>query len=161
MYFILISQYFWNPQGIPVTLHISLFIRISVSSHISMSLTVLNEFFLKGRHINKNLNANIFISKYYYDFNESVKYLKSDCKIANIEYDIGVDFSKNNEDCFFVDYVEQGNIETIPPEPYKDGYKFEGWYLGEEKWDFENNNVEDYFAEDKYLKLEAKWKKEE
>lgn len=57
----------------------------------------------------------------------------------------------------FVDYVESGKIEVIPPIPYKEGYIFDGWYLNDKKWDYDNFVFEDYSSEDKKLRLEAKW----
>jgi len=74
----------------------------------------------------------------------------TNCSICNIEYHV-------DDECFFVDNVENGKIEVIPPTPLKDGYTFNGWYVGEEKWDFDNNSVETYFDENNKLILIASW----
>ena len=109
-------------------------------------------------------NANIFLSKKFFDYNkEKQEYEKEKYHLANIEYQIDVD------ECYFVDNVESGKIEIIPPTPYKKGYKFDGWYLnsmftfdgvfigGGMKWDFDNCLVEDYFNDDNRIVLKAKW----
>ena len=99
-----------------------------------------------------NPNATIFLSQDFYNYEK--KYYSIDnenCFVANIEYYL------DDENCFFIDNVESGKLEVIQPKPFKDGYVFEGWYINDIKWDFENNLVEDYFDENNHLRLEAKW----
>lgn len=59
-------------------------------------------------------------------------------KAANLVYYVG------DDDCYFVDYIENATVTIIPPEPHKDGYAFGGWYKDTEyleKWDFEKDLV--------------------
>ena len=93
----------------------------------------------------------IFLSKDYYEYNLQNNFIGKECFKGNIEYYL------DDEDCFFVDNVENGKIEVMPPEPYKEGYKFDGWYNNDIEWDFVNNLVEDYLDENNRLRLEAKW----
>lgn len=105
-----------------------------------------------------NINACLFVSAELYDYNQKEKWVERECSIANIEYYM------DEKNCFFVDNVESGKIEVIPPTPLRydnEGYVFEGWYYNDIKWDFENNLVEDYFDENNRLRLEAKWEKEQ
>lgn len=97
-------------------------------------------------------NANLFFSfdSYMYGMNKFSSF-GTKCHICNIEYHL------NDENCFFVDNIESGKIEIIPPKPFKDGCVFDGWYYNDVKWDFNNNLVEDYFDENNRLRLDAKW----
>lgn len=103
-----------------------------------------------------NPNASLYVSADLYNYNQKEKWVERECSIANIEYYM------DEENCFFVDNVESGKIEVIPPTPLRydnEGYVFEGWYYNDIKWDFENNLVEDYFDENNHLRLDAKWEK--
>lgn len=79
------------------------------------------------------------------------KYTDSTCEVVNIEYYTG-------DKLFFVDKVESGKIEVIPPLPLdlEEEKEFIGWYLGDTLWDF-NNSVEDFFNSENKLILNAKW----
>ncbi|VEU80833.1 InlB B-repeat-containing protein [Haploplasma axanthum] len=83
---------------------------------------------------------------------------------ANITYYIG-----NEEyDLFFVDDADGTKVNVIPPDPYKEGYNFMGWYKeleGINKWDFENDIIpsKQYDEEGVYqfieTKIYAKWER--
>lgn len=47
--------------------------------------------------------------------------------------------------------VEENNLVSKPDDPIKDGYSFNGWFLGETEWDFEENHV------NKDITLTANW----
>ena len=103
-----------------------------------------------------NNKANLYLSKDLYEYNIKKLWVERECSIANIEYYM------DEENCFFVDNVENGKIEVIPPTPLRydnEGYVFEGLYYNDIKWDFEKNLVEDYFDENNHLRLDAKWEK--
>lgn len=63
-----------------------------------------------------------------------------------------VTFDCNNGSSTFVENVESGALVEEPEEPTKEGYKFLGWFLDGEKFDF-SNPIE------KNMKLEARWEK--
>lgn len=46
--------------------------------------------------------------------------------------------------------VEKGKTISKPADPTKEGYKFLGWYIGEEEYNFDNKI-------DKNIELLAKW----
>ncbi|WP_162849140.1 InlB B-repeat-containing protein [Haploplasma axanthum] len=81
---------------------------------------------------------------------------------ANIAYYIG----NEERDLFFVDDADGTKVNVIPPDPYKEGYNFMGWYKeieGINKWDFENDIIpsKQYDEEGEYqfieTKIYAKW----
>ena len=47
--------------------------------------------------------------------------------------------------------VEENNLVSKPDDPIKDGYSFDGWFLGETEWNFEENHV------NKDITLTANW----
>ena len=97
-----------------------------------------------------NENCTFYLSKEAYQGFEHWCGIKPNTYIANISY-------YSDDECYFVDNVLEGCLEVIPPVPLKDGYSFDGWYFNDEKWDFTNNKVEDYFDENNELTLVAKW----
>ena len=103
----------------------------------------------------KNSNATLYLSQDLYDYNKNIKnWVERECLVANIEYYL------DDKNCFFVDNVEKGKIEIIPPKPFKDDLIFDGWYYNDIEWDFVNNLVEDYLDENNRLRLVAKWEKD-
>ena len=48
--------------------------------------------------------------------------------------------------------VQEGSQLSIPDNPTKKGYEFDGWYFGDERWNFLNDKVT------KNAELKAKWK---
>ena len=69
---------------------------------------------------------------------------------------------------FFCDDCDGTKVNVIPPEPYRDGYKFKGWYKEKEginEFDFENYIIpsKEYDGENVYILNEtsiyAKWEK--
>lgn len=72
----------------------------------------------------------------------------SACSCSKIKYEVTFNIDGNET----IVNVNKGNkVETIE-EPKKEGYTFNGWYLGEEKYDFNKEVTSD-------LKLVAKWTK--
>ena len=70
------------------------------------------------------------------------------------------------DDAFFVDDCDDSKVNVIPPEPYRDGYTFMGWYKEKEcinKFDFENEIIpeKEYDEEGNYILKEnniyARW----
>ena len=77
--------------------------------------------------------------------------------IANVVYYI----NDGTENTYFVDYVSGAIVNVEPPIPYKEGYKFKGWYKEVEcinKWDFEKDEVPqiEYDSEGKEIFKEIK-----
>lgn len=81
---------------------------------------------------------------------------------ANVIYYMNDD----TEDVFFVDDCDGTKVNVIPPDPYRDGYSFKGWYKEKEcinSFDFENELIpnKEYDEENNYLLKEnniyAKW----
>ena len=84
-------------------------------------------------------------------------------RYANVIYYYNYD----NKTTFFVDDCDGTVVNVIPPNPYRKGYEFLGWYKEPEcinKWDFENDIVpsKEYDENGQYIlkeiKLYAKWK---
>lgn len=72
----------------------------------------------------------------------------SACSCSKIKYEVTFDIDNKET----VVNVNKGDkVETIE-EPKKEGYTFDGWYLGEEKYDFNKEVTSD-------LTLVAKWTK--
>lgn len=85
-------------------------------------------------------------------------------RYANVIYYYNYD----NKTTFFVDDCDGTVVNVIPPNPYRKGYEFLGWYKEPEcinKWDFENDIVpsKEYDENGQYIlkeiKLYAKWGK--
>ena len=63
-------------------------------------------------------------------------------------------FNTNSDTIIDPIIVSENQTIKEPLKPSKEGYIFEGWYLNEEKWDFENNKVT------ANITLTAKWTEE-
>ena len=63
-----------------------------------------------------------------------------------------VTFDPDNKEDKSVEKVEIGDKVTKPENPTKEGYTFEGWFNGDEKFDFDTEIIED-------ITLTARWKK--
>ncbi len=88
------------------------------------------------------------------------KFYEGDLQRSNYHYEaVNIEYYLDEDSCFFVDYVETGKIEVIPPKPFKDDYIFKGWYYNDIEWSFDNNLVDDYLNFNGILRLEAKWEK--
>jgi len=93
--------------------------------------------------------------------NEYIFYTES-YKSVNVIYYMNDD----TEEVFFVDDCDGTKVNVIPPNPYRDGYEFKGWYKEKEcitLFDFENDVIpsKEYNEEGKYILKEnniyAKW----
>ena len=90
---------------------------------------------------------------------ESGKYVWASMPVADkdaaitVSHKLAVTFMPENGKSDFVNLVYEG--ETVAEEPVvtRDGYKFLGWYLGEEKFDFTTPITED-------ITLVAKWEED-
>lgn len=90
---------------------------------------------------------------------ESGKYVWASMPVADkdaaitVSHELAVTFMPKNGKSDFVNWVYEG--ETVAEEPVvtRDGYKFLGWYLGEEKFDFTTPITED-------ITLVAKWEED-
>ena len=90
---------------------------------------------------------------------ESGKYVWASMPVADkdaaitVSHKLAVTFMPKNGKSDFVNLVYEG--ETVAEEPVvtRDGYKFLGWYLGEEKFDFTTPITED-------ITLVAKWEED-
>lgn len=77
--------------------------------------------------------------------------------IANTVYYLSDDLN----DVFFIDDADGTTVNVVPPNPYKEGYEFVGWYKdldGIEPWDFENDLVPEkiYDIDGNYIFVETK-----
>lgn len=72
----------------------------------------------------------------------------SACSCSKIKYEVTFDIDGKET----VVNVNKGDKAETIEEPKKEGYTFDGWYLGEEKYDFNKEVTSD-------LKLVAKWTK--
>lgn len=99
-----------------------------------------------------------YISKQCFNINEINKFDDSSfINIANVVYYI----NDGTENTYFVDYVSGAVVNVEPPTPYREGYKFKGWYKEAEcinKWDFEKDEVPqiEYDSEGKEIFKEIK-----
>lgn len=81
---------------------------------------------------------------------------------ANIKYRLNAD---HMNEYYYVDYVESGtHIVNIPPEPERDGYKFDGWHIEKEcftQWNFNSIPIltATEYNPDGEFNLYAKWTK--
>ena len=90
---------------------------------------------------------------------ESGKYVWASMPVADkdaaitVSHKLAVTFMPENGKSDFVNWVYEG--ETVAEEPVvtRDGYKFLGWYLGEEEFDFTTPITED-------ITLVAKWEED-
>ena len=83
-------------------------------------------------------------------------------KSANVIYFMNDD----TDEAFFVDDCDGTKVNVIPPNPYRDGYEFKGWYKEKEcinSFDFENEIIpeKEYDEKGNYVLKEtniyAKW----
>lgn len=111
--------------------------------HRGYNLYYSNEFYIKNNDIVANLGG----------------------KVANVSY--CYNYEKEFE-TFFIDDIDGGKIENIPPVPQRGGYKFIGWYKEKDcinEWNFENDivpaKVYNNVGEHQYYEtiLYAKWEK--
>ena len=86
-------------------------------------------------------------------------------KSVNVIYFMNDD----TDEAFFVDDCDGTKVNVIPPNPYRDGYEFKGWYKEKEcinSFDFENETIpnKEYDEVNNYILKEnniyAKWEKE-
>ena len=89
-----------------------------------------------------------------------------ECTIANVSYNYN--YEKTGYKTFYIDDVDGEKLVNLPPNPIREGYKFEGWYKEKEclnKWDFENDKIPEkqYDIDNNYQYQEtilyAKWSK--
>ena len=102
-----------------------------------------------------------FIGWYYYnkkfDFSEPItkdmvfvaKYKKQE----EVKTSVVVTFNSNGGSEIESETISVGSLVKMPKDPVRDGYKFAGWYLNEEEFDFTNSVYED-------ITLDAYWVKE-
>ena len=99
------------------------------------------------------VEKNIYEGKIYSNYNS-----------ANVVYYLNDDTDLT----FFCDDCDGTKVNVIPPDPYRDGYKFIGWYKEKEginEFDFENYIIpsKEYDGENVYILNEtsiyAKWEK--
>ncbi len=100
--------------------------------------------------------------QHYYNTNLiTVERLESKYQSANVVY-----YTDDTENSYFVDDVDGGVVNVIPPDPYKEGYSFKGWYKDSQcaiEWDFTNDIVstKQYDENGNYIfnetKIYAKW----
>lgn len=110
-------------------------------------------------------NKKEYLSSFYISKNSKEGYEKSEYyqyNNANVVYYLNDD----TNDTFFVDDCDGTKVNVIPPEPYRDGYKFLGWYKEKEginKFDFEKDVIpnKQYDSNNNYIFKEtsiyAKW----
>ena len=98
-----------------------------------------------------------YVSKQNIEKKENEFYDLPFIDIANVVYYI----NDGTENTYFVDYVSGAVVNVEPPTPYREGYKFKGWYKEAEcinKWDFEKDEVPqiEYDSEGKEIFKEIK-----
>ena len=110
----------------------------------------------------KNDSSNCYIpviSKIGYE-----EKIYSNYNSANVVYYLNDD----TDSTFFCDDCDGTKVNVIPPDPYRDGYEFKGWYKEKEginEFDFENYIIpnKEYDGENVYILNEtsiyAKWEK--
>jgi hypothetical protein len=79
--------------------------------------------------------------------------ITADLHIANVTY-------MSNDEVYFIDDYNDGNLINAPIPPICDGYEFMGWYKDSEfqnEWDFENDTFDTGLA-DPTMVLYAKWR---
>jgi len=103
-------------------------------------------------------SATVYVPK---DALESYKEINEDCpdakfKSANVSYFYNYEDAPNGGYHWIDDLDAGDSIITIPLDPQRDGFTFDGWYLNEDctkKFDFETYKMPKYST----LKLYAKW----
>lgn len=105
-----------------------------------------------------NINSKVFVNNEYYEDKVRLGHLdRYNYVPANVAYYL----SDNPNDSFFIDDVDGTIVNVIPPNPYKEGYEFVGWYKdldGIELWDFEKDLVPEkiYDIDGNYIFVETK-----
>ena len=90
-----------------------------------------------------DVKAQILSYKYYIDKTKKPYQYDSPNRIANVSYLYNYENSPNFN-YYWVDSYEESVITFIPPEPKREGYKFDGWYKEADcinKWDFETDKT--------------------
>ena len=102
--------------------------------------------------IHKHINIQVY-SYEQLSINFDTKY----DNIANVSYYYNYDNSDTiNWKTYFIDDLDNELITNIPPNPIREGYKFNGWYKEKEcinKWDFEKDIIpsKEYDKEGNYI----------
>lgn len=105
-------------------------------------------------------STNYWIHDYYIDYYLG-KERDYECNPANVVYYL-------DGKVYFIDDCNNSLTNVIPPEPYKEGYNFVGWYKERDyinKWDFENDIIpaKEYDNDGNYIfkqtSLFGKWEK--
>ena len=105
-----------------------------------------------------NINSKVFVNNEYYEDKVRLGHLdRYNYVPANVAYYL----SDNPNDSFFIDDADGTTVNVIPPNPYKEGYEFAGWYKdleGIEPWDFEKDIVpaKIYDEDGNYIFVETK-----
>ena len=119
--------------------------------------TDMDEYFMFFENIYLSKDDNTWLNEF-----ESNHEVFDKIRYANVVYYYNYD----NKTTFFVDDCDGTVVNVIPPNPYRKGYEFLGWYEEPEcinKWDFENDIVpsKEYDENGQYIlkeiKLYAKW----
>ena len=124
------------------------------------------------------------LQKYRYEFGFCSNFIVAQKEYYScISYDIKLDkyynqisfanvvyyLNDDTEDTFFVDDCDGTIVNVTPPNPIREGYKFNGWYKEKEcinKWDFEKDIIpsKEYDVDGNYIfketSLYACWEKE-
>lgn len=100
----------------------------------------------------------MFVNNEYYEDKVRLGHLdRYNYVPANTVYYLSDDLN----DVFFIDDADGTTVNVVPPNPYKEGYEFVGWYKvldGIEPWDFENDLVPEkiYDIDGNYIFVETK-----
>lgn len=82
-------------------------------------------------------------TEYYELMNKNSEQVEKDGIIpANVSYYLEDDYSKNY--VYFIDDCDGTTVNIVPPNPIKEGYRFDGWYKDKDytqKWNFETDIV--------------------
>lgn len=89
------------------------------------------------------IGNNIFFEYFLDNSIEGINNSNTKSYIGNVSYIYNYD-SAPNDGYYWVDNYDNSLIEYIPPEPTRQGYKFDGWYKEEDctnKWDFNSDKT--------------------
>ena len=104
----------------------------------------------------QNRSGSFYLSKNLYDRFEYEKGIDAAVGILQIA---NVTYISNNE-TYFIDDCNDGDLIISPPEPMRVGYTFDGWYKDvsfTSEWDFENDTFDASLA-DPTMMLYARWR---
>lgn len=96
-----------------------------------------------------NQNRKSFARAAIYSYNYYLAWIKgkavynSNNFIANVSYLFNYEEAQN-DGFYWADSYDESEITFIPPEPQREGYKFDGWYKEAEcinEWDFEKDKT--------------------